>query len=195
MQAEAVCGHIHQMLSGCPKDPFRPDWTASFRGQTAVQVPQSCWFYCLPAHQSFHSGGQCCRLSHQRPAYLPAHPQSSDLTSDNTQKLLLFHLWTQAARWEYKNTLCWWTAHTWNKASFSDLLSGCSESHSRPSPVQLDKHTFPSTVQITDYWTLTCHLYKDRFFRFVCASILAASRWSRTPGRTQAKFVCCCHIL
>ena len=25
MQAEAVCGHIHQMLSGCPKDPFRPD--------------------------------------------------------------------------------------------------------------------------------------------------------------------------
>ena len=21
------------------------------------------------------------------------------------------------------------------------------------------------------------------------------SRWSRTPGRTQAKFVCCCHIL
>ena len=23
MQAEAVCGHIHQMLSGCPKDPFR----------------------------------------------------------------------------------------------------------------------------------------------------------------------------
>ena len=25
MQAEAVCGHIHQTLSGCPKDPFRPD--------------------------------------------------------------------------------------------------------------------------------------------------------------------------
>lgn len=25
MQAEAVCGHIHQMLSGCPKDPFRPN--------------------------------------------------------------------------------------------------------------------------------------------------------------------------
>lgn len=25
MQAEAVCGHIHQMLSGCPKDPFHPD--------------------------------------------------------------------------------------------------------------------------------------------------------------------------
>lgn len=30
-------------------------------------------------------------------------------------------------------------------------LSGCSESHSRPSPVQLDRHTFPSTVQIPDY--------------------------------------------
>lgn len=25
MQAEAVCGHIHQTLSGYPKDPFRPD--------------------------------------------------------------------------------------------------------------------------------------------------------------------------
>ena len=25
----------------------------------------------------------------------------------NTQKLLSFHLWTQAARWEYKNALCW----------------------------------------------------------------------------------------
>ena len=26
---------------------------------------------------------------------------------NHTQKLLLFHLWTQAVRWEYKNTLCW----------------------------------------------------------------------------------------
>ena len=30
-----------------------------------------------------------------------------DLTSDNTLKSLLFRLWTQAVRWEYKNTLCW----------------------------------------------------------------------------------------
>ena len=44
MQAEAVCGHIHQMLSGCPKDPFRPrlnsefPWSNSGAGAAIVLV-------------------------------------------------------------------------------------------------------------------------------------------------------------